>query len=512
MSTNVSTIKSNNAEQVLSGNNSKKKKKGAKPEDSFLSVIHLIQHSGNNPITLNVENGQNKRLVTDHSLTASPVHQTNMESREAITAQKMESLVKKAQSLAAQSGKTKVNGVFETKAIDPLKPIGDLMITNKTNISEKGITDHFVHQLHEPLRADSQQKNQSIHMSKQRRVGQTFSNNVNQSLGESLLQHTDDHTHKLNAVQGRQLVVSSQVVEDPINVTEQQSELLTRVGGKQNSDKGRLPDYLNDVQPLTSRSSLGNQKGLGEPLSSQANGFEQALSRSSETRLIRQGNQASPKATPGRLTDHAADSEETSFKKMISSEERNSTNQTRPDHHRAVSGQMNKLELWATFQSEKNPGKQASLHEQVADHLNEWLGKSSFKLDKNGVQSYTVTLYPEHLGKLVISVSRGEQGLTAQLTAETQKAKDLLEGNLGQLKHDCAGRGIPLTQIDVNRQLHQASVDNSQYQGQDQSAFQQNTDQQEENQKQHRENHHSSAPDQDQQEHSFSEWMTGGVI
>ncbi|MET1247891.1 flagellar hook-length control protein FliK [Sporolactobacillus sp. STCC-11] len=511
MSTNVSTIKSNTAEQLLSGNNSKKKKKGANSEDSFLSVIHLIQHSGKNPITLNAENGQNRRIVTDHSLTASPVHQTNTESREALTAQRMESLVKKAQSLAAQSGKTKVNNVPETKAIDPLKPIGDLVTANKTNVSEKGIMDHFVHQLHEPLRADSQQKNQSIHMTKQR-VGMTFSNDVNQSLGESLLQHTDDHTHKLNAVQGRQLVVSSQVVEDPINVTEQQSEPLTRVGGKQSSDKGRSPGYLDDVQPLTPRSSLSNQKGPGEPLSSQANGFEQALSRSSDTRLIRQGNQASPKATPGRLTDHVADSEETSFKKMISSEERNSTNQTRLGHHRAVSGQMNKLELWATFQSEKNPGKQASLHEQVADHLNEWLGKSSFKLDKNGVQSYTVTLYPEHLGKLVISVSRGEQGLTAQLTAETQKAKDLLEGNLGQLKHDCAGRGIPLTQIDVNRQLHQAYVDNSQYQGQDQSAFQQKSDQQEENQKQHRENHHSSAPDQDQQEHSFSEWMTGGVI
>lgn len=510
MSTSVRTVQSDTAEQILSVKDSKKKKKkkGTTPEDSFLSVIHLIQHSDKNSIPLNAENGQNKRLLTDHSLT-SHVHQTNTESREAIAAKEIESLVKKTQSLPTQSGKIKVNNVLESKDIDQLKTIGESLIPNKTNVSKKGLIDHFGHGLKESLGADGQQKNQPIHISKQR-VGMTFSKDTNKSLGESLLQLKDDPTHKLNSVHGKQLNISSQLVEDPTDVTEQQSELLTRVG-KQNSEKGRSLNQLDYAQPLTSRSSLGNQKGKGQSLSSQTNGFERTLSRSSETRLI-QGDQVSQKAKLGRLTDHVADSEGTSFKKVISSEYRTSTKQTRLDHHRAVSGQMNKLELWATFQSEKNPGKQGSLHEQVADQLNAWLGKSSFKLDKNGVQSYTVTLYPEHLGKLVISVSRGEQGLTAQLTAETQKAKDLLESSLGQLKHDCTGRGIPLTQIDVNRQLHQASVDNSQYQGQNQSAFQQNADQQEENQKQQEEHHHSSAPDQEQKEHSFSEWMTGGVI
>jgi flagellar hook-length control protein FliK len=327
-----------------------------------------------------------------------------------------------------------------------------------------------------------------------------------------LLQRKDAHTHKLNTVHGKQLDISSQAIGDQTDVNEQQSELLTRVG-KQNSEKGLPLGHLDDAQLLTARSALGKQKGQGLTVSSsQTNGFGRNLSKTSETRFKHQGDQASQRATFSHLTDPVADSDSTSLKKMTSSEDPTSTKQMRVDHHRAVSGQMNKLELLATFQSEKSPGKQGSLHEQVADHLNEWLGKSSFKLDKNGVQSYTVTLYPEHLGKLVISVSRGEQGLTAQLTAETQKAKDLLESNLGQLKHDCAGRGIPLTQIDINRQLHQASVDNSQNQGQNQSAFQQNTDQQEDNQKQHRENHHSSAPDQEQNDRSFSEWMTGGVI
>jgi flagellar hook-length control protein FliK len=511
MGTSVSTIKSDKADQVLSVKNLKKKKKGTNPEDSFLSVIHLIQHSNKNPITLNAGNGQNKRLVADHSLTVSDGYQSNTKSREAIAAKKIESLVKKAQSLAAQSDKPKVNDVLGTKDIDQLKAVGDSLTPNKTNVSKKGPMDHFGQPQKELLGADGQQKNQPNHINEQR-VGMTFSKDTNQSLSESLLQRKDDHTHKLNSVHGKQLDISSQAIGDQTGVTEQQSELLTH-DGKQNSEKGRSIDHLDDAQLLTASSALSKKSGQGQPVSSsQTNGFERTSSKASEMRVKHQGDQASQKETISRLTDPVADGEGTSLKKMTSSENQASTKPTRLDHHRAVSGQMNKLELWATFQSEKSPGKQGSVHEQVADHLNEWLGKSSFKLDKNGVQSYTVTLYPEHLGKLVISVSRGEQGLTAQLTAETQKAKDLLESNLGQLKHDCAGRGIPLTQIDINRQLHQASVDNSQNQGQNQSAFQQNTDQQEENQKQHQENQHSAASDQEQKEHSFSEWMTGGVI
>lgn len=177
------------------------------------------------------------------------------------------------------------------------------------------------------------------------------------------------------------------------------------------------------------------------------------------------------------------------------------------------SRKMNKLEMLHLFRSHPQQSIEKPVHEQVADHLNEWLGKASFKIDESGMKSYTMTLYPQHLGKLTVSIRQEKQmGLTAEFTAETQQAKALLEGDLGKLKHQCMAHGISLTRVDIHR-LDQQVVDQPYNQDQSNHESGQQDD--------HRQNHSEDEQQQNLQsinrnsennEHSFNEWMTGEMI
>ncbi|QAA22344.1 flagellar hook-length control protein FliK [Sporolactobacillus terrae] len=177
------------------------------------------------------------------------------------------------------------------------------------------------------------------------------------------------------------------------------------------------------------------------------------------------------------------------------------------------SRKMNKLELLHLFQNHPHQSAEKPVHEQVADHLNEWLGKSSFKTDESGMKSYTMTLYPQHLGKLTVSIRQDKQlGLTAEFTAETQQAKALLEGDLGKLKHQCLAHGISLTRVEIHR-LDQQAVDQLYNQDQSNNESGQQDDhrqnQSEDEQQQHLQSINSNS---EKNEHSFNEWMTGERI
>ncbi|MFT8317136.1 MAG: flagellar hook-length control protein FliK [Sporolactobacillus sp.] len=145
--------------------------------------------------------------------------------------------------------------------------------------------------------------------------------------------------------------------------------------------------------------------------------------------------------------------------------------------------QMSTLALWKSFQAA--PAKEGNtVADQVLDQMQTWMGKSSFSLEQNGVKSMTMTLYPEHLGQLTITVTQDKDGINAQLTAQTQAAKELLKSGIDQLQKDLSGQGLPVHHIDIARQIGEPTAQDAQqhYQGQQQSnqenARQQGQDQQ----------------------------------
>jgi flagellar hook-length control protein FliK len=68
---------------------------------------------------------------------------------------------------------------------------------------------------------------------------------------------------------------------------------------------------------------------------------------------------------------------------------------------------------------------------------------------KNGESQFQIKLFPEHLGKLDITIIAKHGELIAKIIASTQSSKDLIESQLHQLKNAFNGQNIQLEKIEV---------------------------------------------------------------
>ncbi|TGB00284.1 flagellar hook-length control protein FliK [Sporolactobacillus shoreae] len=172
--------------------------------------------------------------------------------------------------------------------------------------------------------------------------------------------------------------------------------------------------------------------------------------------------------------------------------------------------QMSHTELFVSFTGTAQRENSNPVSTQVSDQMVKWMGKSSFRLDPGGTKNLTVTLYPEHLGKLTVSVTQTSDGMIARIIAGTKTAKDLLESGIGQLRNDLAAQGVTIGQIDVSRQWQSAAAGESQNMNQQQTN--QDTNGQSGGKDDESKQKKSARPvDGNNAGQSFLEWMTGGV-
>lgn len=68
---------------------------------------------------------------------------------------------------------------------------------------------------------------------------------------------------------------------------------------------------------------------------------------------------------------------------------------------------------------------------------------------KPGVTSLEIQLYPEHLGKVIVEVSSKDGILNAKIAAETESAKNAIEGQLTLLKDSLNNQGIKVESVEV---------------------------------------------------------------
>ncbi len=73
---------------------------------------------------------------------------------------------------------------------------------------------------------------------------------------------------------------------------------------------------------------------------------------------------------------------------------------------------------------------------------------------KQGVTSMEMQLYPEHLGKVLIQVSTHDGHVTAQITAESEAAKNALESQLTLLKENLNNQGLKIENVEVTIASH----------------------------------------------------------
>lgn len=73
---------------------------------------------------------------------------------------------------------------------------------------------------------------------------------------------------------------------------------------------------------------------------------------------------------------------------------------------------------------------------------------------KQGVTSLEMQLYPEHLGKVLVQVVSHDGNITAQITAESEAAKNALESQLTLLKDNLNNQGVKVENVEVTIASH----------------------------------------------------------
>ena len=73
---------------------------------------------------------------------------------------------------------------------------------------------------------------------------------------------------------------------------------------------------------------------------------------------------------------------------------------------------------------------------------------------KQGMTTMELQLYPAHLGRVVVQLVSKDGHVTAQLTAETEAAKNALEGQLTLLKENLNNQGVKIENVEVTIASH----------------------------------------------------------
>ena len=84
----------------------------------------------------------------------------------------------------------------------------------------------------------------------------------------------------------------------------------------------------------------------------------------------------------------------------------------------------------------------------MAENISNIVERMSFRSDES-VQEFSVSLKPEHLGELVIKLTKGPEGLLAQIKAADASTRGLIQNEVTALTEQLKGKGIELKQIEV---------------------------------------------------------------
>lgn len=133
-------------------------------------------------------------------------------------------------------------------------------------------------------------------------------------------------------------------------------------------------------------------------------------------------------------------------------------------------GKQENVQNLGTVQFPLSQQAQYKLHvtpEKVADNrfINELQGiiqSGKLVTMKNGETQFQIKLFPDHLGKLDITIIQKHGELLAKIVANSQGAKDLIESQLHQLKHAFQGQNIQVDKIEIQHQRFESAYQQQQ--------------------------------------------------
>jgi flagellar hook-length control protein FliK len=127
-------------------------------------------------------------------------------------------------------------------------------------------------------------------------------------------------------------------------------------------------------------------------------------------------------------------------------------------------------ELSRTLQTEQVKALQPMTAQSFVQDMSQFVMKS-FKVDAlTGFSEAHLTLSPENLGKVDVKLTMHNGQLVAHFAAQTVLGKEMLEGQLSQLKQSLQGQGLQVERLEVTQN---SSLQSSLFQDQRQQQFSQ---------------------------------------
>ncbi|WP_018932670.1 flagellar hook-length control protein FliK [Gracilibacillus lacisalsi] len=146
---------------------------------------------------------------------------------------------------------------------------------------------------------------------------------------------------------------------------------------------------------------------------------------------------------------------------------------------------QSKVQQYVIHLSQTNSDQQI-VQKQLIDQFQQVMQKSNFMKLASGTNQLMLKLQPEHLGDITVKLTQINGEMTVKMIASTQGAKELLEGNLKQLRHMFSPQQVIIEKQENFSQVNQEELtdDNLNSQGEDQQE-QTNDQEQEENNAEH---------------------------
>ncbi|MFS0672438.1 flagellar hook-length control protein FliK [Ornithinibacillus sp. 179-J 7C1 HS] len=143
---------------------------------------------------------------------------------------------------------------------------------------------------------------------------------------------------------------------------------------------------------------------------------------------------------------------------------------------------MPKLEQYVIFMNQAQSGQ--SVDQQLIDQFQQVMKTSKFLSMPNGMNQLSIALRPENLGEMMVRLIEVNGEMTVKIVVSTQAAKDMLESNIGQLKHMFSPQQVVIERQDLaggQGQPQTKQHDEQSLQGQNQSQSNESDQQQESN-------------------------------
>ncbi|MDT8859023.1 flagellar hook-length control protein FliK [Alkalihalobacillus sp. MEB130] len=128
-----------------------------------------------------------------------------------------------------------------------------------------------------------------------------------------------------------------------------------------------------------------------------------------------------------------------------------------PGYNQSVEERLTRMDSLQLFIGERLPKELQQ--QQLVKQFQSLLKRGTFTQTPQGIQTLSIKIYPEHLGRLNIQLSQQDGILTARIVTGTQATRELVEGQLQQLRQAFVQQQLQVERVEVSHEPFERQKD-----------------------------------------------------